>query len=138
MRTYFPFIADFILIIHLFYVSFAVGGEVFILSGAIFRWRAIRNPLFRISHLAAVGLVAVEAAVGTDCPLTAWEYDLRLLSGQTVEKGLSFIARLARLIIFYDFSPRFFTVLHILFGILVLLTYIIIPPRLRTKRQVII
>ena len=131
MKAYY---ADVIVIIHLFYVLFAVGGEVIILAGAISGWRGIRNPLFRISHLVAVGLVAVEAATGINCPLTVWEYDLRQLAGQAVEKNLSFIARLVRLIVFYNFPPRVFTVMHIAFGLLVVFTYILIPPRFQRKK----
>ena len=134
MKAYYAPVADVIVIIHLFYVLFAVGGEVIILVGAIFRWKGIKNPLFRISHLVAVGLVAVEAATGINCPLTVWEYDLRQLTGQAMEKNLSFIARLVRLIIFYNFPFWVFTVMHIAFGLLVVFTYILIPPRFQRNR----
>lgn len=115
------------------YVLFAVGGELIILWGAAFRWKGIRNPLFRISHLVAVALVAVEAAMAISCPLTLWEYGLRQAAGQEVEKDLSFIARVVRLIVFYDFPSWVFTVLHIAFGLLVLFTYILIPPRFQKR-----
>ncbi len=81
----------------------------------------------------AVGLVAVEAATRINCPLTVWEYDLRQLTGQAVE-NLSFIARLVRLIVFYDFPSWVFTVMHIAFGLLVVFTYIFIPPRFQRKK----
>ena len=134
MKACYALLADLIVIIHLFYVLFAVGGEVIILFGAALKWKRIRNPLFRISHLVAVGLVAVEAATGMSCPLTVWEYDLRQVTGQTVEMDLSFIARLVRLIIFYDFPPWVFTVMHIAFGLLVVFTYILIPPQLHREK----
>jgi hypothetical protein len=134
MRAFFGPIADFLVVVHLSYVLFAVGGEAFILVGAVCRWSAARSALFRISHLAAVGLVAFEAATGIDCPLTVWEYDLRLAAGQTVGEHLSFVARLVRPIIFYDFPQWVFALTHILFGVLVILTYILIPPRLRRKK----
>jgi Protein of Unknown function (DUF2784) len=134
MKAFYGVFADLIVIIHLFYVVFAVGGQVFVLLGAVFTWNAIRSPLFRISHLVAVGLVAVEAATGIDCPLTVWEYNLRVLGGQAVERNLSFIGRLARLIIFYDFPHWVFTGMHIAFGLLVIITYIFIPPQSRKKK----
>ncbi len=134
MRTSYALLADVIVVIHLFYVLFAVGGELFILTGAIFRLKGIGNPLFRISHLAAVGLVAIEAATGINCPFTVWEYQLRQLAGQTLEKNLSFIARLVRLIIFYDFPSWVFTVMHLVFGLLVVLTYVLIPPRFERRK----
>ncbi len=134
MKPGYALLADLIVIIHLFYVLFAVGGEIIILLGAALKWKGIESPLFRISHLVAVGLVAAEAATGVSCPLTVWEYDLRQLTGQTVEQNLSFIARLVRLIIFYDLPPWVFTVVHIAFGLLVVLTYVLIPPKFRRKK----
>jgi hypothetical protein len=82
----------------------------------------------------AVGLVAVEAATAISCPLTVWEDGLRQLAGHTVEKNLSCIARLVRLIIFYNFPSWVFTVMHITFGLLVIFTYILIPPRFHGKK----
>lgn len=133
MQVPYALFADIIVVTHLCYVLFAVGGELIILWGAVFRWKGIRNPLFRISHLVAVALVAVEAAMAISCPLTLWEYGLRQAAGQEVEKDLSFIARVVRLIVFYDFPSWVFTVLHIAFGLLVLFTYILIPPRFRKR-----
>ncbi len=128
-------LADVIVAFHLCYVVFAVGGQAFILFGIVVKWKGIRNPLFRVGHLAAVGLVAIEAALGIDCPLTVWEYDLRQLAGLPAEGSLSFVARLARLIIFYNFPDWVFTVTHIAFGLLVVLTFVLIPPQFRGKKK---
>ena len=133
--AFYAFLADLIVTVHLCYVLFAVGGEAAILAGAIFRWAFIRQPAFRIAHLAAVGLVAAEAALRLVCPLTEWEYNLRQLAGQTVERKISFVARLARLIVFHDLSPHFLMVLHVGFGVLVVLTFIFIPPRFAGKKR---
>jgi hypothetical protein len=126
--------ADILVVAHLLYVLFAVGALIVILLGALRKWAFVRNAVFRTIHLAAVGLVALEAVLGVDCPLTVWEFDLRQLGGQPVERGLSFIARLARLVIFYDFPHWVFTLLHIAFGLLVIVTYIAIPPKLRVRK----
>ena len=134
MKAFYGLFADVLVVIHFLYVLFAVGGQLFILLGAMGKWNAIRSALFRISHLVAVGLVAVEAATGIDCPLTVWEYDLRRLTGQAVEERLSFIARLVRPIIFYDFPHWVFTLMHLAFGLLVILTFILIPPQFQRKK----
>jgi hypothetical protein len=134
MKAFYGLFADVLVVIHFLYVLFAVGGQLFILLGAMGKWNAIRSALFRISHLVAVGLVAVEAATGIDCPLTVWEYDLRRLTGQAVEEHLSFIARLVRPIIFYDFPHWVFTLMHLAFGLLVILTFILIPPQFQRKK----
>jgi Protein of Unknown function (DUF2784) len=54
-------LADAVVVLHFAYVSFAVGGEILILAGGLLGWRWVRNLPFRLVHLAAVVLVAVEA-----------------------------------------------------------------------------
>ena len=121
--------ADAIVVFHFGYVLFAVGGELVVLLGWLLRWRWIRNLAFRIAHLASVVVVAMEALIGVLCPLTDWEYRLRLLAGQTVEEEIPFMARLVRRIIFYDFPAWVFTLTYILFALLVAATLLLVPPR---------
>jgi hypothetical protein len=126
--------ADLVVAFHSLYVLFAVGGELAILAGAALHWQWIRGRLFRFLHLAAVILVAIEAAIGMACPLTVWEYQLRRMAGQASEEQISFIGRIIRSIIFYDFPPWVFTALYIGFGLLVVLTFLLIPPRRRRSK----
>jgi hypothetical protein len=126
-------LADLIVIFHFLYVIFAVGGQLVVMVGWFCKWLFIRQPTFRIFHLVAVGFVALEAAIGMICPLTEWEYNLRQLAGQSVDRDLSFITRLVRTIIFYDFPPWIFTCMHISFGLLVILTFVLVPPRFHKK-----
>jgi hypothetical protein len=129
MSRGYSLLADLIVIFHFLYVVFAVGGQLTILVGWVFRWQFIRQSAFRILHLIAVGFVALETVIGMVCPLTELEYNLRNLAGQSIDRDLSFIARLIRMIIFYDFPSWIFTFMHISFGILVILTFIFIPPK---------
>lgn len=135
MSGNYALLADIIVVFHLLYVAFAVGGETVIIAGWLFRWRWIKNPVFRIAHLISVVLVAVEASFGIFCPLTIWEYKLRELAGQRVERDISFIARLVRMALFYDLPLWVFTVVYISFGILVVLTFVFIPPRFLKKNR---
>ena len=128
-------LADLIVIVHFLYVMFALGGQAIIMVGWVFRWQFIRQPVFRIIHLVTVAFVAMEAVIGMICPLTEWEYNLRHMAGQSIDRDLSFIARLIRMIIFYDFPPWLFTFMHISFGILVILTFIFIPPKFHKKER---
>lgn len=120
-------LADLIVGIHFLYVMFTVCGEFLILAGGILKWQWVRNRVFRILHLIAVLFVAAESLVGILCPLTQIEYNLRQRAGQQREESLSFVARLIRRVIFYDFPELFFTLLYVGFGILVILTIIFIP-----------
>lgn len=126
-------LADAIVVFHFLYVSFALGGEVLVLLGGLLRWGWIRNLPFRIAHLAAVVLVAVEALMGVVCPLTEWEYTLRELAGQRAERELSFVARLVRAVIFYDFPTWVFTLTYVLFAVLVAGTFFLFPPKRRSR-----
>ncbi len=127
----YSFLADLIVVIHFCYVTFTVGGEIIIILGAALTWRWVRNAPFRIAHLAAVVVVAGEALLGASCPLTVWEYQLRGLAGQRVETQISFVARLVRSIIFYDFPVWVFLVLYVGFALVVILTFILVAPRKR-------
>ncbi len=127
-------LADVLVIIHFFIVAFCVLGELAILLGAALKWSWIRKLPFRIAHLSAVLYVAGQAILGISCPLTEWEYALRHAAGQRYEEDLSFVARIVRSVIFYDFPPWFFTALYVGFGAAVLLTFIIIKP-VRTKKS---
>ena len=133
MRAFHGFAADFIVVFHLCYVLFAVGGELLIVLGWLFRWPWVRNFTFRIVHLLAVVVVAIEALIGVLCPLTEWEYRLRLLAGQIVEEEIPFMARLVRRLIFYDFPAWVFTLAYILFALLVAASFFFVPPRRKPR-----
>lgn len=133
--TRFAVLADIIVVVHFCYVAFTVGGELIILLGGLLKWGWVRNMAFRISHLAAVVLVAGEALAGASCPLTVWEYRLRQMAGQQVEGQLSFIARLVRSIIFYDFPAWVFLAAYVGFAAIVVLTFVFFRP-LRPVRSI--
>ncbi len=128
-------LADIVVAFHLLYVSFALGGELIVLAGGILRWKWIRNLTFRVVHLIAVLFVAFESLAGVLCPLTEIEHRLRTAAGQRVEEDITFVGKLIRSIIFYDFPPAFFTALYVGFGLLVLGTFIFIPPRRRMRKD---
>jgi len=120
-------LADLILVVHFAFVLFVVGGFALILSGAACGWRWIRNPLFRYTHLGAIGFVALEALVGATCPLTVWEDALRRAS----PAGKSFVGRWVSYFLYYDLPPWVFTVAYVLFALAVAMTLLWIPPRRR-------
>ncbi len=120
-------LADLIVAIHVCYVSFVVIGQLVIWLGLILKWRWIRNPWFRCTHLIAMLIVGVEAIFDIECPLTAWEAYLRNLAGETVSEG-SFVGRCLHSIIFVNVNTNVLEGLHIFCAILVLATFILRPP----------
>jgi hypothetical protein len=127
------FLADVVVGFHFAYVAFVVGGELMILLGLACHWQWVRNLWFRLTHLLFIGVVAAEAVLGMACPLTVWEDGLRELAGQTVQ-GESFLGRLLHNMLFIPIPPAWIPVLHIGFGVLVLLTFVLAPPRWRPAR----
>ena len=125
-------VADIVAIIHLGYVVFVILGFICIVAGIIFRWRWIRNPWFRILHLAAIIAVAMEAIVGVNCPLTVLEFRLRYPNGQFQERG-SFIGGLIDSILFYDAPGWLFTAVYSCFAIAVFITFIMAPPARKSR-----
>lgn len=120
--------ADTVVIIHAAYVSFVVVGQLLILAGIVWKWGWIRNPWFRGLHLAAIAVVVLEAAYGITCPLTTLEQFLRRQAGQTGYRG-DFIANLVHELLFFDCRSWVFTLAYAVFGLLVLTTFVVVPPR---------
>lgn len=121
-------LADLIVVAHASYVSFILFGLVLVLLGIVFRWRWVRNIWFRTLHLAAIGVVVLEAAIGMTCPLTEWEQRLRDLSGEGGYTG-DFLGYWAHRLIFYEAPAWVFTCLYISFGLAVAAAFVLAPPR---------
>ena len=132
---YYSFLADALVIIHLAFVAFVVLGQLAILVGIIFKKTWARSFAFRIIHLICIGIVATEGMLDVECPLTVWERNLRTEAGQDVSEA-PFIPQLANRILFYPDIPHvYFERMHIAFGFMVLLTFLIWPPRLQKKQK---
>ena len=67
MQSFYGALANLILILHVGYVLFVVGGLILILAGGVRGWQWVRNPWFRAAHLAAIGYVMFEAWIGIVC-----------------------------------------------------------------------
>jgi len=132
---YYSLIADLIVSIHFVYVMVVVGGLFVIVPGGVLRWSFVRNFWFRAIHLAMILIVVFETFFGISCPLTDWEYELRVAAGQQNAAAESFVARLIQQLIFYDFPPIVFTIAYCLFGIAVLASWWLIPPLLPWKQK---
>jgi hypothetical protein len=125
----YSFFADGVVALHAAYIGFILVGQFLIFLGLALRWAWVRNLWFRVLHLLAILIVGLEAVCGIDCPLTVWENSLRHLAGQAVAEG-SFIGRLLHNAIFYDCEPWILNVGHIAFALLVIVTFLVAPPRL--------
>jgi hypothetical protein len=117
-------LADLILALHFAYVLFVVGGLALVWVGAWRGWRWVRNVWFRVLHVIAIGLVAIEALIGLACPLTVLEDWLR--SGTGPHAG--FVQLWLQELLYWDFPGWVFTLAYLLFAALAALTYVAFPP----------
>ena len=122
-------LADAVLIAHVLFVLFVVGGFSLILTGAG-RWAWVHNRAFRTAHLAAIAFVAVETLLGFACPLTLWEDVLR----STGREDRSFIGRWLAWLLYYDLPEWVFATAYCAFALAVVWAWRAIPPRARSTR----
>ena len=122
------FLADAIVVAHLAYVLFVVLGFAAVWLGVALRWGWVRRPAFRVPHLVCTLIVPIEVLSDVRCPLTTWERELRREAGQYPE-DISFVGRLARELLFYDVPHHVLTICYVVFGLLVLATFFLVPIR---------
>lgn len=119
-------LAEVVMALHLAYVGFVVAGYLAVLAGGPLGWGWVRNRMFRLAHLAAIGFVAVEALVGMICPLTVLENALRGGDGK-----LSFMGWLVYSLLYHNLPPWIFTVSYVVLTALALGLWFWVPPRPR-------
>lgn len=118
--------ADALLVAHFLIAAFITGGLLLIWLGAAAGWHWVRDPWFRLLHLAAIAIVALEALLGAACPLTLWE---DLLRGGPQPR--SFVGRWVQALLYYDAPERLFTALYVFWALATLVTLWLVPPRKR-------
>ena len=120
-------LADLVLVAHALVAIFVVAGLAAIWLGAWAGWSWTRNRIFRIIHIATVGVVAATAVIGVACPLTLLEDWLR--GGAIGSEG--FIQRWVGRLLYYDLPLWVFTTAYVAFGLAVMVTWHRYPPRQR-------
>ncbi len=130
MSFIYGLLADGVVTAHFAYVSFVVLGQCLIWLGWALGWGFARNRWFRSLHLIAIAVVVFEALLNIDCPLTVWEYQLRIAAGQDVT-GATFMGRLLHWLLFWDAPAYVFTIGYCIAGALILGTFALFPPAFR-------
>ena len=126
----FLILADLVLFSHILVVIFVVFGLVVTCVGGLLGWSWVKNRIFRGLHLLAIAVVVAQAWLGVVCPLTTLEMWLRAQGGGQTYSG-SFISHWMQSLLYYDAPAYVFTLAYTAFGLLVLLSLWLIPPRWR-------
>jgi hypothetical protein len=128
--------ADTILLLHALFIAFILSGQVLIVIGSVRSWLWVRSPWFRIAHLAAIGVVTVQAWFGAICPLTKWEMALRLKAGGVVYTG-SFLSHWLEALIYYRAPVWVFALCYTAFAGVVVASWVTVRPRPFRRSSVI-
>ena len=122
--------ADTILVVHTLFVAFVILGLLAVLAGGARHWHWVRNFWFRLGHLAAIGIVALQSWLGILCPLTSWEMALRSRAGETTYTE-TFVSHWLQNLLFYQAPEWVFITAYTAFAALVLASWVIVPPERR-------
>ena len=125
-------LADLIAAAHIGYFIYVVGGCAAIIVGFTRRHAWIRNPWFRLSHLAAVYIVVFENVFNIACPLNSAEWQLRSTSQSAVEAS-SGVGGLLDQLLFHTIPGNVLNVMYSVFAIFLLVALVLVPPRFKSK-----
>jgi hypothetical protein len=117
-------LANLVLVLHFLYVLFVVGGLLLIWLGYALSWSWVRRRWIRVLHLAASGVVGLEAVAGIVCPLTVLEDALRNSGNQAG----GFLQRWVSALLYWDWPLWVFTALYVAFTVVVATTFVLLPP----------
>lgn len=127
-------LADLVLVVHVAIVVFVVLGQLAILIGGCSGWAWIRHFGFRVTHLALIAIVVLQAWLGRACPLTIWEQALRRHAGQK-PSGDSFVEHWLSRLIFFDAPWWVFVAAYSAFAAVVALSWAWLPPTRHPARR---
>ena len=131
-------LADLIVVLHFAWILFMLWGFLLTLYSVI-RLYLFRNFslycsrfmdrwIFRTVHLGGIVFVAVLAGVGKYCPLTIWEYQLRVRYDPALTYPGSFIADWIERLVYPSVSPMIIVIPTILIALFTLCAYLYHPP----------
>jgi hypothetical protein len=116
-------LADALVIVHLLWVVFMVGGVAATCAGLFYR-RLLAYPVWRTIHLLGILYAGLLSVLGRPCPLTTFEYALRRRTGSIDSDTEGFIIRLANRLIFPDLDARVLAVVTLAAALVVIAIYI--------------
>jgi hypothetical protein len=121
-------LADAVLVAHFGVIVFVIGGLIAVVVGNWRDWHWVNAGAFRVTHMAAVAYIALQALLGKACPLTLLESWLRTKSGASGYPG-SFVEYWLHRVIYYEAPAWVFAAAYVAFVLLVVAAWWRYPPR---------
>jgi len=127
-------LADAVLLLHFGIVLFVVLGLPLIVIGNRAGWAWANEFWWRLAHLVAIAVVALQAWLGQYCPLTILESWLRVQAGESGYAG-SFIEHWLQSVLYYQAPLWVFAILYTAFGLTVAWAWWRYPPQARRPKN---
>lgn len=127
-------LADAVLIVHVGVVAFVVLGALAIALGGWRKWPWVKGFRWRVTHVALMVVIALQAWLGALCPLTVWEQALRRQAGETAYRE-SFIEHWLSRLIFFEAPWWMFVAAYTAFAAFVVALWFAVPPRRGSARS---
>lgn len=131
---FYRILADLVVLFHAAFIAFVVLGQIAVLYGLARRRNWARAYWFRCLHLMSIAFVVLLSWLRATCPLTDLENHLRERAGQAGYPG-DFIGYWVREFLFYECSTSIFVVIYSVFGIVVLVTFVLAPPKRKAAHR---
>lgn len=121
-------LAALVLSIHVLIIAFNLFGLVAVPLGAWRGWSFVHRPVWRLAHIASLGVTALQAALGRLCFLTEWQ---ALSEDQTRPEPL--IMGWVNAMIYWPLPLWVFTLIYLLVFAYAVAMLWIVPLRRRAK-----
>ena len=124
-------LARVILYLHFLVVVFNIAGLILIPLGAARGWDFVRIYWLRVTHVAALFVVAAQALLGRYCFLTLWQLALEEVTGSV---AVSWLDRVVSAAIYWPLPSWVFVLLYVGALLFVLWLWRLVPPRRNTTQ----
>jgi Protein of Unknown function (DUF2784) len=126
-------LATAILLVHLGIVAFNIFGLVAVPMGKWLGWPFVRGYWWRLAHLLALAVVALQAVLGRACFLTLWEDAFRF--GADAGEPPPLIATWVNGVLYWPLPLWVFAAIYVAVFAYALLLWRWVPPRRSTLRR---
>ncbi|MCK9505499.1 MAG: DUF2784 domain-containing protein [Porticoccaceae bacterium] len=130
---FYQILADAVLILHFGVVLFVALGLPAIVIGNKLGWFWANIFWWRLAHVVAIGVVALQAWLGQYCPLTILESWLRQSAGVAIYES-SFIEYWLQRLLYYEAPLWVFALVYTGFGLAVVWAWWRYPPQMTKSK----
>jgi Protein of Unknown function (DUF2784) len=123
-------LAQAILAVHIAIAGFVIFGIVAIPLGARLGWQFVYNFWWRLIHVGAMGIIALQKLMGNSCFLSVWEFRLVDIASK-IPHPTPVFQTIGEHVLYWNLPLWFFAALYTALFVFVVLMWFIVPPTTR-------